>query len=478
MNVLETACRRAIAYRLSIGNRKVRPERSYAQMRLDFAEPLPENGSPDEAVIKQLADLGEAGLMQVVHPGFFGWVMGASSPVSVAADWLVSAWGQNAAMHHSSPTAAAVEETAAGWLTEILDLPRESAVGFVSGGTLASFTALAAARGELLRRIGWDCEAFGLFGAPPIHVFVGEDVHTSVLSSLRYLGFGAQRLIRVETDDQGRMRGEDLARSCASVCGQKLIIAQAGQINTGAFDPFLQLAEIAREVGAWLHVDGAFGLWARADPQLRAMTEGVEMADSWVVDGHKWLQVPFDSGYAIVRDAAALQSSMATRASYLPTQDMNDRVPSYLVPELSRRARGLPTWAALKSLGRAGVVRMVRRHCDLARQIAHDLGSVAGIRVMNDVVLNQIILRFGEDSDSVEARKSLATAVIDLLVDEGQIYVGGALWRGEWVMRISVISADITEKDAKAASQAIVSAWARISASLSEDERSTGLSGR
>jgi glutamate/tyrosine decarboxylase-like PLP-dependent enzyme len=339
-------------------------------------------------------------------------------------------------------------------------------VGFVSGATVGSFTALAAARGALLRRQGWDVEAQGLFGAPEIHVFVGDDVHTSVLSALRYLGFGSQRLIRVDTDGQGRILPEDLARQCARRKGAKLIIAQAGQINTGAFDPFLAIADIARDNDAWLHVDGAFGLWARADPDLCALTEGVEKADSWVVDGHKWLQVPFDSGYAIVRGPQALRNAMITSASYLPANQANDRVPSFLVPELSRRARGLPTWAALKSLGRGGIVRMVRNHCTLARQIARDMEATPGIQVMNDVVLNQIILRFGHDNDGPEQRKVLAEAVIDQLVREGIIFVGGAAWRGEWVMRISLICDATTVQDAVIATKAIRAAWKNVFSSL------------
>jgi len=409
MDVFEIACRRAVAYRSEVVTQPVKPQLDYHQMLARFAGPLPEAGIPDCEVINELADLGEAGLMPITHPRFFGWVMGASAPVSVAADWLAAAWGQNAAMHSVTPTAAAVEETAAGWLLEILDLPRESAVGFVTGATAGSFAALAAARGSLLRRTGWDCEADGLFGAPQVHVFVSDDVHASVLSALRYLGFGERRVIRVDTDSQGRMLAEDLARRCAACEGPKLIIAQAGQINTGAFDPFASLADIARDNGAWLHIDAAFGLWARTVPDLRSVTEGIDRADSWVVDGHKWLQVPFDSGYAIVRDADALQRSMAISASYLPAKEAGDRPPSHLVPELSRRARGLPTWAALKSLG----------------------------------------------------RKVLATAVVDQLVADGIIFVAGASWRGEWVMRISVISGAISDADATITTKAIRMAWRR-----------------
>lgn len=467
MDVFEQAFRRAAAYRAGVSDQKVRPERSYRQMRTIFAAPLPEVGSPANEVIQELADLGEQGLMHTTHPGFFGWVIGGSAPVAVAADWLAAAWGQNAAMHASSPTAAAVEETAAGWLLEILDLPRDAAVGFVSGATMGSFTALAAARGALLSRQGWDVEAQGLFGAPEVHVFAGEDVHTSILSALRYLGFGAQRVIRVETDRQGRMLADDLARKCGSTQGAKLIIAQAGQINTGAFDPFVAIADIAQDNKAWLHVDGAFGLWARADPDLCALTEGIERADSWVVDGHKWLQVPFDSGYAIVRDADALETAMTTSASYLPAQQDSDRVPSYLVPELSRRARGLPTWAALRSLGRSGVREMVRRHCNLARQIAQDMDATPGIQVMNDVVLNQVILRFGEDHDGPDRRKAYSEAVLQKLVQDGEIFVGGAAWRGEWVMRLSLICAATTVQDVHMATQAIRAAWLNVCATSS-----------
>ncbi len=462
MDVFETAFRRAVAYRSDVSNRAINPALDYGQMLMRLAAPLPDAGMPDNAVIEELADLGEPGLMQITHPRFFGWVMGASAPVGVAADWLATAWGQNAAMHSVTPTAAAVEETAAGWLLELLDLPRGSAVGFVTGATAGSFAALAAARGALLRDVGWDCEADGLFGAPRVHVLVGDDVHASVLSSLRYLGFGEGRVIRVETDSQGRMLPKDLAR-CASACdGPKLIIAQAGQINTGAFDPFVSVADIARDQGAWLHVDAAFGLWARAAPDLRPLTEGIERADSWVVDGHKWLQVPFDSGYAIVRDPEALERSMAISASYLPSNGAGDRVPSRLVPELTRRARGLPTWAMLKSMGRSGVSAMVSHHCALARQIAQEIATIPGIAVMNDVVLNQLIVRFGDDSDGPETRRMLATAVIEKLVEDGAIFVAGAEWRGEWVMRISVISGTISHRDVKVTTNAIRAAWSHV----------------
>lgn len=462
MDVLKKAYHLAAAYRTSVTARPVPPRKTYRQMREAFARPLPETGSPETAVLEELATLGEPGLMHTVHPRFFGWVMGASAPVGVAADWLAAAWGQNVAMHKTSPTAAAIEETASNWLLDLLDLPRSAAVGFVTGGTMGSFTALAAARGELLRRQGWDCEEAGLFGAPPIHVFVGDDVHTSVLSVLGHLGMGAGRVVSVATDTQGRMEPRALSQHCKAMHGAKLIIAQAGQINTGAFDPFEDLGDIAARHEAWLHVDGAFGLWGRAHPDLKPLTAGIERADSWVVDGHKWLQVPFDAGYAIVRDGAALQRAMAITASYLPEPGQGDRVPSYLVPELSRRARGLPTWAMLRALGRSGFVDMIDRHCALARQIAQDLGSTPGIRVMNDVVLNQVVLRFGHECDDPERRRCLAAAVIDELVEDGEMFVGGTAWRGEWLMRISVIGSATTARDGHVVVRAVRSAWDRV----------------
>lgn len=266
------------AYRSQVARQPVKPQLGYRQMCARFAAPLPETGMPGGQVIAELADLGEAGLMPVTHPRFFGWVMGSSASVSVAADWLAAAWGQNAGMYTTSPTATAVEETTAGWLLEILDLPREATVGFVTAA--GSFTAFVAARAVLLRREGWDCEADGLFGAPLVNVFVGDDVHASVLSALRYLGFGERRFIRVDTDSQGRMLAADLAYRCSACKGLKLIIAQAGQINTGAIDLLAALAEIAADNEAWLHIDAAFGLWARAVPQLKGLTDGIERADS------------------------------------------------------------------------------------------------------------------------------------------------------------------------------------------------------
>ncbi|MCL6284943.1 pyridoxal-dependent decarboxylase [Ruegeria sp. 2012CJ41-6] len=459
---LELACAQALSYRQGLTGAPCTAARDYAQMLAHYDTPLPETGDSGAAVIRDLAETATQGLMPMAHPRFFGWVLGGSAPVGVAADWLVSAWGQNAAFHTSSPTVSALEHVAERWLLDILDLPREAAVGFVTGATVGNFTALAAARGAVLRRHGWDPDQDGLFDAPPVKVFLGDDAHTSVFSALGYLGFGRRRVQRIATDAQGRMDPSDLATQTAQHPGPSVVIAQAGQINTGAFDPFEPIADIAAAHGAWLHVDGAFGLWARAHPDYRALTHGLERAQSWAVDGHKWLQTPFDSGYAIVRDRAALETAMGIDASYLPERIEQDRIPSFLVPELSRRARGVPTYAMLRSLGRKGVADMVARHCGIARQIADRLTGQPGIAVLNDVDLNQIILRFGAGAGCDMATEQ----VIQTLRDQGALFAGGARWRENWVMRLSVICDASAAEDADPVAEAILAAWTQVRAGL------------
>ena len=386
---------------------------------------------------------------------FFGWVIGASHPMGVAADWLTSAWGQNAANHVASPAAAAAETVAARWLLDILDLPPEASVGFVTGATAANHVCLAAARGSVLRRFGWDVEGDGLFGAPPIHVVVGDDAHTTVFSALQFLGLGHNRVIRVAADAQGRMLLPAFEQTMASLPpGPVIVVMQAGQLNTGGFDPAAIVA-IAHARGAWVHVDGAFGLWARACPRVAYLAQGLEDADSWATDGHKWLQTPYDCGYAIVREAEAHRTAMTIAASYLPPVAEGERDPSHFVPELSRRARGFATWAMIRHLGRDGIAAMVDRHCRLAAQMAADLAQETGILIVNDVVLNQIILRFGGDD-------ALTTETIAHIQAHGILFAGGARWRDQWVMRLSVISGPTTEADAEMACAAIRSAWRAV----------------
>jgi glutamate/tyrosine decarboxylase-like PLP-dependent enzyme len=458
---LNLAAQHALAFRRSLGRRPQRPEMNLVDMCQAFAGPLPERGSDGVDVIEQLVALSEPGLSAMAGPRFFGWVIGASHPVGVAADWLTSAWGQNCGGHTSSPAAAACEEVAAGWLLELLDLPPESSVGFVTGATMANLTCLAAARGELLRREGWDSEAKGLFGAPPIEVIIGEEAHASVFSALQFLGMGHNRVTRIPTDAMGRMQLQPFAAALEHATGPVIAITQAGHVNTGAFDPIGEISEIAHLRKAWVHVDGAFGLWAKASPETAPSAAGVESADSWATDGHKWLQLPYDCGFAIVLDAEAHRRAMTITASYLPAVAAGERNPSHYVPELSRRARGFAAWAMIRALGRDGIAQMVARHCRLAQRIARALAAEPGIRILNEVELNQMVVRFGGDAPSDD---DLTKKVIDRIQAEGTCFAAGAQWKGLWIMRLSVISWFTTEEDADLSVAAIIDAWRAVQA--------------
>ena len=460
-NLFEKAAAYATAFRNSIGERPQRPEQTYPESLQAFEEPTPESGTPGELVLNDLVTRAAPGLHTHIGPRFFGWVAGASHPMGVAADWLTSAWGQNAANHVAAPAAAAAETIAARWLLDLLSLPQHASVGFVTGATVANFVCLAAARGEVLRRIGWDVEAKGLFGAPPIHVLIGDDAHATVFSALQFLGLGHEHVIRVRADEAGRMVPSAFRETLAACTGPVIVIMQAGQINTGACDPFSALIPAARTRGAWVHVDGAFGLWARASREQAQVAAGAEEADSWATDGHKWLQTPYDCGYAIVRDADAHRRAMTIAASYLPPVSEGERDPTHFVPELSRRARGFATWAMIKHLGREGIGAMVERHCRLARRIADGLASEPGLRVLNQVVLNQMIVRFGAD-EPPETGDKLTRETIQRIQAEGTCFMGGALWRDRWVMRVSVTSGLTTESDADRTIEAVRRAWRTV----------------
>ncbi|MBL8545940.1 MAG: aspartate aminotransferase family protein [Hyphomonadaceae bacterium] len=454
--VLHKIADRAVAFRESRADAPHRPLATYAEMKAAFDAPAPEHGAPIGDLIDELAALTTPGLANMVGPRFFGWVIGATHPAGLAADWLTSAWAQNVGNAHATPAASACEEITGRWLLELLDLPRSSSVGFVTGATIANFTCLAAARGEVLRRVGWDVEADGLFGAPPVHVVLGEEAHSTVFSGLRYLGLGSKRVVRVPVTPQGLMQPGAFAKAIATLEGPIIAIAQAGHINSGGFDPFAEIANAARAKGAWLHVDGAFGLWARACPDRAHLGRGLELADSWGVDGHKWLQTPHDSAYAIVRDAEAHRRAMLIAASYLP--EGSERHPADYVPELSRRGRGFATWAMIKSLGRSGIAAMVSRHCAQARQMSELLGAERDIEILNDVVLNQVAVRLGVDLDGAQA-DALTDRTIARIQQDGVCFVGGANWRGRQIIRVSVISANTTDADIVKSAEAIISAW-------------------
>ncbi len=452
------AAHHAARFRDAASNRPHRPLHDYADAVEAFSAPLPEQSSPMEDVLDKLVTAAEPGLHLMTGSRFFGWVIGGSHPMGVAADFLASAWGQNAGNHLVSPSAAAVEAVATRWLLQLLGLPSSCSIGFVTGATVANFTCLAAARGAILMQAGWDVDAKGLFGASPITVLIGDDAHTTVFSALQFLGLGHDRVVRIQTDDQGRIVPAAFGRAIADVSGPCIAILQAGQINTGAFDDFGSLIASAKSKGAWVHVDGAFGLWAQASARRRYLASGVDQADSWATDGHKWLQTPYDCGYAIVRDELAHRRAMTISASYLPLATEGERDPSHYVPELSRRARGFATWAMIRHLGRSGIEAMVDGACDVAAGMAQALAKEAGVAIENDVLLNQVIVRFG--ADLVQERgDELTRRTIGTLQREGAAFAGGAVWRGRQVMRLSVINYQTNAGEAATAVDAILRAY-------------------
>ena len=423
--------------------------------------PLPDTGEPAARVVERLAREADPGLVASAGPRFFGFVIGGSVPAAVGADWLTTAWDQNAGLFVLSPAAAVIEETVLGWLTELLGLPQGTGMGFVTGGQMANTTCLAAARQSVLAKVGWDVAARGLIGAPEVAVLAGDEAHITVYGALRLLGLGDASVVKVPSDDQGRMEPDALGDALHTRRGKPAIIcAQAGNVNTGAFDPLAQVTRLAREHGAWVHVDGAFGLWAAASPSLRHLTEGVEHADSWATDAHKWLNVPYDSGLAFVRDTKAHRAAMARSASYLQRSDM-DRDNYEWTPEFSRRARGFPVYAALRSLGRRGVAEMVERCCAHARLFADLLSAAPGVRVMNEVVLNQVLVRFEPPSATAEDGDAWTRDVIARVQRDGTCWLSGTVWRQRALMRISVCNWSTTTDDVRRSTAAILAAHRR-----------------
>jgi glutamate/tyrosine decarboxylase-like PLP-dependent enzyme len=380
--------------------------------------------------------------MAMAGPRFFGFVIGGAHPAALAANWLAGAWDQNSALYNVTSATAKLEQVALGWLLDLFDLPPHCSGAFVTGATMANFTALAAARHAVLRRAGWDVEADGLFGAPPITVVVGAEVHPTLVKSLGLLGLGRTRTVEVPADAQGRMRADRFP----PLGGPAIVCLQAGNVNTGAVDPAAAICEAAHAAGAWVHVDAAFGLWALAVPSMSGLVSGVACADSWATDFHKWLNVPYDSGLALARDGDALRAAMSVTAEYLPTASPL-RNPADFTPELSRRARGVEVWAALRSLGRAGVADLVERSCRHARRFAEGLAR-AGYEVLNEVVLNQVLVAFG-DAETTEG-------VIAKIQADGTCWCGGTVWQGRTAMRISVCSWATSDEDVERSIEAIV----------------------
>ena len=439
--LLNSAAERAIRYVESVGERRVAPSESELSTLTGFHEPFPPSPSDPREVLATLDQLGSPTSMATTGGRYFGFVNGGIVPAALAANWLAGAWNQNAALRAMSPVAAELEEVVLRWICEALELPADCAGGLVTSATMASFTSLVTARHVLLQRAGWDVNDHGMFGAPPIEVVVGAEVHASLLKALSLAGFGRKRVTIVEADAQGRMRADKLPR----LTERSIVCIQAGNVNSGAFDPAVEICRQAREQRAWVHVDGAFGLWARVSPKFEQLTRGFELADSWATDAHKWPNVGYDSGVVLVRDGAALRASMGITAAYL--EPGARREPMHHAPESSRRARGVELWAALKSLGRSGLRALIERTCAHAQQFARGLRE-AGFEVLNDVVINQVLVSFGAPEVTRE--------VIRRIQQDGTCWCGGTVWHGKTAMRISVSSWATTGLDVNRSLAAII----------------------
>jgi len=439
--LIEEAAKRAGSYLDMARERRVGPSADALAALSRFAEPMPMGPTDPALVLKLLDDVGSPATVITGGGRYFGFVIGGSLPAPLAANVLTGAWDQNVGLRIMSPVGATLEDVALSWLIEIFGFSQGTAGAFVTGATMANFTCLAAARHALLARRGWNVEQDGLFGAPPIQVVVGAEAHPTLLKALSLLGLGRNRVITVPTDGQGRFRADAFPELIES----SIVCIQAGNVNTGAFDPVHEIIGAAKKSGSWVHVDGAFGLWAACAPERAHLISGYAHADSWATDAHKWLNVPYDSGLAFVRDAASAHAATNVQATYLPTG--GDREPMHWTPESSRRARGVEVWAALKSLGRSGIAEMIERNCRSAARLADGLKE-AGYTILNDVVLNQVLVSFGDDATTRE--------VISGIQQDGTCWCGGTRWKGRTAMRVSISSWLTTDEDIERSLEAII----------------------
>jgi glutamate/tyrosine decarboxylase-like PLP-dependent enzyme len=452
---LEAAAASATQFLRGLASRPVPATAGAGELAARLGGPLPDGPSDPAEVVAQLAKLADDGLVASAGPRYFGFVVGGSLPAALAADWLTSAWDQNAGLFVLGPAAATVEDVAAGWLLELLGLPPTATTGFVTGGLGANFSGLAAARNAVLAGAGWDVERDGLIGAPPVEVVVGAERHVTIDIALRYLGLGSGRLRVVPADGQGRMDPAALPGVLAECEGPTIVCAQAGNVNTGAFDPLAEIIPAAHAHGAWVHVDGAFGLWAAASPARRHLVAGVAEADSVATDAHKWLNVPYDSGLVFVARPEAHRAAFAKTAAYFVPGREGERDADAFTPEASRRARGFPVWAALRSLGRSGVAELVERCCGHARRFAELLGAAEGVEILNEVVLNQVLVRFPDPGGDSDGR---TREVIRRVQEDGTLWLGGTTWHDMAAMRISVSNWSTTDDDVDRSAAAILAA--------------------
>jgi glutamate/tyrosine decarboxylase-like PLP-dependent enzyme len=444
IDALRRAAELGIEFIEGLGERHVGARADASTLAATLGGPVPDEPTDAIRVVEELAESVDPGLVASAGPRYFGFVVGGAVPASAAADWLTTAWDQNAALHALSPAAAAVEEVAGRWMLDLLGLPADASVGLPTGAGLGNTVGLAAARHAVLERAGWHVEERGLFGAPEITVVVGQEAHATLRTALQYLGLGRDRVVRVPVDDQGRMSAPDAVRTVLGIEGPLIVAAQAGNVDTGAFDPVGEIAEaVATRPNAWLHVDGAFGLWAAVSPRLRHLVEGVDRADSWSTDAHKWLNVGYDCGFVAVRHPQAHRAAMAASAAYLMRSEQRENWEYVL--DSSRRAHGFALYATIRSLGRSGIQALVERCCDLATHLADRLRAGDGVEILNDVVLNQVLVRFhpriGGDVDAH------TRAVISRVQADGVAWMGGTTWHGMGAMRISVSNWSTTEAD-------------------------------
>jgi glutamate/tyrosine decarboxylase-like PLP-dependent enzyme len=441
LDVLTTAAERARRYVAAVAQRRVAPSEEDLSALARFHEGFPPDSTDPSEVLTMLDEIGSPATVASAGPRYFGFVIGGALPAALAASWLTAAWDQNACLRVMSPVAAELEEVVLAWVCEAFGLPANCQGGLVTCATMANFTALVAARHALLAKAGWNVAQDGMFGAPPIDVVVGAEVHVSILKALSLAGFGVKRVTVVEADNQGRMRADQLPK----LSDRTILCLQAGNVNTGAFDPAAEICPRAKAQGAWVHVDGAFGLWANVSPKYRHLTAGFAEADSWATDAHKWPNVGYDSGIVIVRDPIALRAALTLNAAYL--EPSARREPMHHTPEASRRARGIELWAALKSLGRAGLCALIERTCAHAQRFAAGLRT-AGFEVLNEVALNQVLVSFGS--------AEITREVIRRIQEEGTCWCGATVWQGKTAMRISVSSWATSESDVERSLEAMI----------------------